>query len=223
MPGCQQDLGVAQVLEGADLPPVLKRREDQCVEREPDSYPHQHPPGGVDHDVALGTHQASFEDHQQVSDHGGGYADPQRREATQPDRAPLALVVADALVAVAAQRHAEPTAQVVVDLRGRQRELEPDRPPHAPRANQAEAVLDSGEEVTVLGEQVGLGQVEHLLSPLEPQLDVLPLPPVHRTTVSHQVNNDTVTPPDGDPVYLLRRGSDVATVMFAASWKSVLT
>jgi hypothetical protein len=70
--------------------------------------------------------QPALEDHQEVSDHHDGDADPQRPEAAKPDRPPLALVVADALVAVAAQRGAEPLAEGIVNLRGRQRELKQD-------------------------------------------------------------------------------------------------
>src|ERR1700732_4832273 len=35
LPGCHRDLGVAQVLERADLPCVAKRREEEGVKREP--------------------------------------------------------------------------------------------------------------------------------------------------------------------------------------------
>ena len=66
----------------------------------------------------------------------------------------------------------------------------PDRPPDALRAEQADAVLDPGQVVPVLGEQVGRGQDEHLLGPVEPQLDQLTPLAVHCTTLSHQANGD---------------------------------
>ena len=145
--------------EGAVLPAIGKRAEKEGVEREPQSDPHQYPPCGVEHDVAAVAHQPALEDLQEVSEHGDGDADPQRPEAIQPDRAALVLVVPDALVAVAAQRHAEAVIQVLAELRGRHREPEPEPDlDRGPRAEQADAVLDSGEEVAVLGEQVGLGQ-----------------------------------------------------------------
>src|ERR1700744_1888857 len=149
LPGLDRDLGVSQLLEDAVLASVRERIEKETVERAPDSPPHEYPPGGVEHEVGVAgsAHQVADEDHQKVSDDDDGNPDPQRRETIQTDRAPLAPVVADALIAVSPQRHADSIGQAIAHFRCGQRELQPDRAPGAPRPKQADAVLGAGEEV----------------------------------------------------------------------------
>ncbi len=63
-----------------------------------------HPVVSNELERAVGLPATTREIAQEVSEHDDGNADPQRPNTSQPDRAPLALVVADALVAVATRK-----------------------------------------------------------------------------------------------------------------------
>src|SRR5580704_12000695 len=181
-----RDLGITQLLEDAVLASVAQRGEENGVEREPDTHPDQHPSRRIRDqvDVAGWPDQRPRVDHQEVTDHGNGNADPERRQAAQPRRPALAFVVGDAVGAIAAQRSAHPLARALLNLRRGQRELEPDAAPSVAGAEHADAEFDPGQVVAVFGEQVGRGQHEHLLDSIEPEFNGLPIGAAHLTVLA---------------------------------------
>jgi hypothetical protein len=77
-------------------------------------------------------------------------------------------VVADPVLAIPAQRPAQPLGHAIIDFLRRQENLQPDRPERPSATHLAEAEVDPGEEVAVLREEVRLRQFEHLACSHQP-------------------------------------------------------
>jgi hypothetical protein len=103
--------------------------------------------------------------------------DPQRADGLDPQRVALQPVVPDPGVAVPAQRPGDALRGRVLDVFGRQPDLQPDRTPPPTAAQFAQAEVNSGHEGHLLGEQVRGRQLEHVFRPLQLQLDDLVLAP----------------------------------------------
>ena len=116
----EDDIGSSESFQDPILYYVRKRREHECVKREPEAQPEQDPAARVEDQVrvATGTDDAGFDDHKNESHDDDGKTYPQRVHAIASDGSTLSLVVGDPMLAVAIEGPGDPMIQSSGDLVG---------------------------------------------------------------------------------------------------------